>query len=302
MLGVFKNLSNSLSTILKSKTLDNESINALEEALYTADFGMVTVEKIIEEIKISLKNTSKIDSNNSLKLAEKVIRNQLLGSEGLLSFPFKKTPKVILIVGVNGVGKTTTSAKLAYHIKKQGARVLLSACDTFRAAANEQIKDWSRKLNIELISSQYGADSASVAYDSLEAAKKRNCDLLIIDTAGRLHTKTNLMNELEKLNRVLIKQDSNLSIENWLVIDGTLGSNSIEQAKAFNKVVPIHGLIITKLDGTSRGGSLVGIYNALKVPIYFVGTGEKAEDFHLFTINQYTQDLFEKNLIHDKDT
>ena len=294
MLGFLKNLSKSLSTILKSKTLDAESIYSLEEVLYTADFGTETVGKIIKEIEISLKSASGNESNNSLELAEKVIRNQLSGSEALLSFPFEKSPKVLLLIGANGVGKTTTSAKLAYHIKEQGGKVLLSACDTFRAAANEQIKDWSQKLRIELISSQYGADSASVAYDSLEAAKKRNYDLLIIDTAGRLHTKTNLMTELEKLNRVLRKQDPNLSIENWLVIDGSLGSNSIEQAKAFNQVVPIHGLIITKLDGTSRGGSLVGIYNALKIPIYFIGTGEQAKDFQSFRINQYTQALFEK--------
>ena len=294
MLGFLKNLSKSLSTILKSKTLDAESIYSLEEVLYTADFGTETVGKIIKEIEISLKSASGNESNNSLELAEKVIRNQLSGSEALLSFPFEKSPKVLLLIGANGVGKTTTSAKLAHYIKEQGGKVLLSACDTFRAAANEQIKDWAQKLRIELISSQYGADSASVAYDSLEAAKKRNYDLLIIDTAGRLHTKTNLMTELEKLNRVLRKQDPNLSIENWLVIDGSLGSNSIEQAKAFNQVVPIHGLIITKLDGTSRGGSLVGIYNALKIPIYFIGTGEQAKDFQSFRINQYTQALFEK--------
>ena len=294
MIGVFKKFANNLNSIFQSKTLDAESIEELESLLYTADFGTETVEKIISGIETSLKDQNKDKNAEPIKVAEKVIQEQLNGAEKSFTFPFKNKPKIIMLIGVNGAGKTTSSAKLAYSIQKQGGSVLLSACDTFRAAANEQIKSWSDRLNLELISSHHGADSAAVAYDSLLAAKKRAHDLLIIDTAGRLHTKKNLMNELEKLDRVLKKQDKEASIENWLVIDGSLGSNSIDQAKAFNEVVPIHGLIITKLDGTSRGGSLVGIYQALKIPIYFIGTGEQPDDFYSFNIEKYTKALFEK--------
>ena len=294
MIGVFKKFANNLNSIFQSKTLDAESIEELESLLYTADFGTETVEKIISGIETCLKEQNKGENAKPLKVAEKVIQEQLNGAEKSFTFPFKHKPKVIMLIGVNGAGKTTSSAKLAYSIQKQGGSVLLSACDTFRAAANEQIKSWSDRLNLELISSHHGADSAAVAYDRLLAAKKRAHDLLIIDTAGRLHTKKNLMNELEKLDRVLKKQDKEASIENWLVIDGSLGSNSIDQAKAFNEVVPIHGLIITKLDGTSRGGSLVGIYQALKIPIYFIGTGEQPDDFYSFNIEKYTKALFEK--------
>ena len=294
MIGVFKKFANNLNSIFQSKTLDAESIEELESLLYTADFGTEPVEKIISGIETCLKEQNKGENAEPLKVAEKVIQEQLNGAEKSFTFPFKHKPEIIMLIGVNGAGKTTSSAKLAYSIQKQGGSVLLSACDTFRAAANEQIKSWSDRLNLELISSHHGADSAAVAYDSLLAAKKRAHDLLIIDTAGRLHTKKNLMNELEKLDRVLKKQDKEASIENWLVIDGSLGSNSIDQAKAFNEVVPIHGLIITKLDGTSRGGSLVGIYQALKIPIYFIGTGEQPDDFYSFNIEKYTKALFEK--------
>lgn len=293
MIGVFKKFSDSIGSIFKAKTLDAESLETLEAVLYTADFGTETVEKIISEIQTAIKNNSADRTKDSVSIAKAVIQSQLIGSEGTLNFPFDKKPKVILLIGVNGAGKTTTSAKLAHRIQNQGGSVLLSACDTFRAAANEQIKSWADRLNIDLISSHHGADSAAVAYDSLEAARKRNQDLLIIDTAGRLHTKKNLMNELEKLERVLKKQDADTAIENWLVVDGSLGSNSIDQAQAFNEVIPIHGLIITKMDGSSRGGSLVGIYNHLKIPIYFIGTGERVEDLHPFSIQDYTDALFE---------
>ena len=292
MIGVFKKFSDTFGGIFKGKTLDKESLEALEALLYTADFGTETVDKIIGEIQSELKKNPEYKTDASVSIAKAVVESQLLGSEGELKFPFIQKPKVILLIGVNGAGKTTTSAKLAHRIQNFGGSVLLSACDTFRAAANEQIKSWAEKLNVDLISSQTGADSAAVAYDSLEAARKRDRDLLIIDTAGRLHTKKNLMNELEKLERVLKKQDADTDIENWLVIDGSLGSNSIDQALAFNEVIPLHGLILTKMDGSSRGGSLVGIYNRLKIPIYFIGTGEELEDLQPFSVENYTQALF----------
>lgn len=292
MLGIFRKFSDNLSSIFKSKELDEDTVEALEALLYTADFGTEIVQEIIAEIRLKIKKSTTKEAFSASDIASSIIRGKLIGSEKSLQFPFIKKPKVITLLGVNGAGKTTTAAKLAYKLQNSGASVLLSACDTFRAAANEQIKSWAETLKIELISSHHGADSAAVAFDSLVAAKKRDHDLLIIDTAGRLHTKKNLMQELEKLDRVLKKQDPEIDIENWLVIDGSIGSNSIEQAKAFNATTPIHGLIITKLDGTSRGGSIVGIYQSLKIPIYFIGVGEQPEDLYPFNINQYTEALF----------
>ena len=292
MLGIFRKFTDNLSSIFKYKELDEEAVEDLEALLYTADFGTEVVKQIITEIRTKIKKGATKEAFNASEIASEIIRKKLVGSEKSLQLPFAQKPKVIMLLGVNGAGKTTTAAKLAYKLKNSGASVILSACDTFRVAANEQIKSWAEKLKIELISSHHGADAAAVAYDSLLAAKKRNHDLLIIDTAGRLHTKINLMHELEKLDRVLKKQDPEIAIDNWLVIDGSIGSNSIEQAKAFNATIPIHGLIITKLDGTSRGGSIVAIYQSLKIPIYFIGIGEQPEDLHSFNINQYTSALF----------
>lgn len=295
MLGAFKTFANSVNAIFKSNQLDEASIEELEALLYTSDFGTEVVELIIQEIKERYSKSKSIEAIHPESIAREVIAEKLKGSEAPFKLPFQDKPKIVIFIGVNGAGKTTTAAKLAHKVKELGGSVLLSACDTFRAAANEQIKSWAESLNIEIISSHHGADSAAVAYDSLLAAKNRNHDLLIIDTAGRLHTKKNLMHELEKLNRVLKKQEPNLELDHWLVIDGSIGSNSIDQAKAFHSVVPLNGLIVTKLDGTSRGGSLVGIYDALKIPIYFVGTGEKPEDLHSFSIHQYIDALFKNS-------
>ncbi len=170
--------------------------------------------------------------------------------------------------------------------------MLLGACDTFRAAANEQIKHWADRLNIDIVASQHGADSAAVAYDALEAAQSRSRDIVILDTAGRLHTKGNLMKELEKMHRVIQKREPTAPHHSWLVVDGSLGSNSIEQARVFHKSFPLTGLIITKLDGTSRGGALVGIYRELKLPIYFVGLGEQPDDLQPFSAENYSNAIF----------
>jgi fused signal recognition particle receptor len=205
----------------------------------------------------------------------------------------QKAPlEVICLIGVNGAGKTTTAAKLAYYFKGQGKKVLLAACDTFRAAANEQIKTWAERLSLDIISSHTGADAAAVAFDAYQAAQSRGCDVLIIDTAGRLHTKTNLMAELQKIRRTLEKHDSLAPQQTWLVLDGSIGSNSIEQAKAFHASCKVNGLILTKLDGTSRGGALVAIYRDLKLPIYFVGLGEGAGDLQPFSIQHYVSAIF----------
>ena len=220
-----------------------------------------------------------------------VLTRVLEGAEGTVEVGQHK-PEVICLIGVNGSGKTTTTAKLGHLYQNEGHSLLIGACDTFRAAANEQIKYWADQLKIDIVASHHGADSAAVAFDSYEAAKKRDRDIVILDTAGRLHTKSNLMKELEKLRRVIQKQDPSAPHHSWLVVDGSLGSNSIEQARVFNESFPLTGLIITKLDGTSRGGALVGIYRELKLPIYFVGLGEQPDDLQPFSAKNYANAIF----------
>ncbi|MGJ8653897.1 MAG: signal recognition particle-docking protein FtsY [Opitutaceae bacterium] len=277
--------------IFSGAKLDEDALEELEEALYTADFGHQTVEEIIEEIKAAYKADKTMRGEDAAKIGATVLTRVLEGAEGRVELG-KNNPEVISLIGVNGAGKTTTSAKLSYLYQNEGYKVLLGACDTFRAAANEQIKAWADRLEIDIVASQHGADSAAVAFDAMAAAKSRNRDLVILDTAGRLHTKGNLMKELEKMLRVIHKQDETAPHHSWLVVDGSLGSNSIEQARAFHKSFPLTGLIITKLDGTSRGGALVGIYRELKLPIYFVGLGEQPDDLQPFSAKNYANAIF----------
>lgn len=277
--------------IFSGAKLDPESLEELEEILYSADFGVETVEEIIAAIQDAYKSDKEIRSQAAAQIGATVLTDALKGAEGRVEIG-NKQPEVIALIGVNGSGKTTTSAKLGHLFQTDGLSVLLGACDTFRAAANEQIKHWAELLKIDIVASQHGADSAAVAYDAYQAAANRGNDVLILDTAGRLHTKDNLMKELEKFGRVIKKQDPSAPHHSWLVIDGSLGSNSIEQARAFHQIFPLTGLIITKLDGTSRGGALVGIYRELKIPIYFVGLGEQADDLQPFSALHYANAIF----------
>lgn len=277
--------------IFSGAKLDGDALEELEEALYTADFGAETVQEIIDEIQRAYKSDKSMRGDDAARIGARVLENVLKGAEGRVEVGQHK-PEVICLVGVNGAGKTTTSAKLASLYQNSGYNILLGACDTFRAAANEQIKHWAERLGIEIVSSQHGADSAAVAFDAYEAAKSRGRDIVILDTAGRLHTKSHLMKELEKLDRVIKKQDSSAPHHSWLVVDGSLGSNSIEQARVFHKSFPLTGLIVTKLDGTSRGGAIVGIYRELKLPIYFVGLGEQPDDLQPFSASDYAKAIF----------
>lgn len=273
------------------KKIDAASIDELEEALYTADFGVETTEEILTEIKEAYRRNKELRGQEAARIGSEVLRRCLDGSEGRIQLGSRK-PEVIALIGVNGSGKTTTTAKLGRLFLEEGKKPLVAACDTFRAAANEQLKSWCDRLGLELVASQHGADAAAVAFDAYEAAARRQADVLLVDTAGRLHNKSNLMKELQKIRRVLQKHDADAPHHSWLVVDGSLGSNSIEQARAFHREFGLSGLIVTKLDGTSRGGAIVGIYRELKIPIYFVGLGEKPEDLQPFDVGHYANAVF----------
>lgn len=275
------------------RKIDAASLEELEEALYTADFGVETTEEILAEIKRAYGDDRELQGKAAAEIGAAVLRRVLAGSEGVLDPKAAATkPVVIAMIGVNGSGKTTTAAKLAWRLKQDGLSVTLAACDTFRAAAVEQLKTWASRLELEIVASHTGADAAAVAFDAWQAAKARNRDFLIVDTAGRLHTKSNLMDELAKIRRVLQKHDPSAPQHRWLVVDGSLGSNSIEQARVFHQSFGLTGLVVTKLDGTSRGGALVGIYRQLKIPIYFLGLGEQAEDLQPFSVENYVRAVF----------
>ena len=275
-----------------SKKLDSASIDELEEALYGADFGVETADEIIAEIKKAYAKNKELHGKDAAEIGRRVLAEILTGAEGRLPDVPAGNPEVIALVGVNGAGKTTTAAKLAALLKNGGRSVILGACDTFRAAANEQIQTWAERLALDIVPGRHGADSAAVAFDTVQAARARGHDVAILDTAGRLHTKSHLLEELKKISRVVGKLDSSAPHHRWLVVDGTLGSNSIEQARIFHEAFSLTGLVVTKLDGTSRGGALVGIWRELRIPIYFVGLGEKPEDLQQFSVENYASAIF----------
>jgi fused signal recognition particle receptor len=316
MFGLFKKFKDGLAktvSAIAAKThglfggrkIDAASLDELEEALYTADFGVETTNEILAGIKQAYAKDKALQGRQAAEIGAAVLQRVLAGSEGTLSVaagvadsdpgsatPAANHPIVVAMIGVNGSGKTTTTAKLAWMLKQDGKKVTVAACDTFRAAAVEQLKSWATRLNLDIVASHTGADSAAVAFDAWQAAKSRGSDYLIVDTAGRLHTKGNLMEELAKIRRVLQKHDPAAPQHRWLVVDGSLGSNSIEQAKVFHKSFGLTGLVVTKLDGTSRGGAIVGIWRELKLPIYFVGLGEQPEDLQPFSIENYAKAVF----------
>ena len=277
--------------IFGGRAIDASSLASLEEALFAADFGVETTAEILREIKSATRTDRALEGREAAAIGAEVLRRALTGSEGAVARA-ASGPTVIVLIGVNGSGKTTTAAKLAWRLKQEGGSVLLAACDTFRAAATEQLQSWATRLGLEIVSNKSGADPASVAFDAVQAARSRGRDWVIIDTAGRLHTKDNLMVELSKIRRVVAKIDPTAPHHAWLVVDGSLGGNSIEQARAFHKSFGLTGLIVTKLDGTSRGGAIVGIWRELKLPILFVGLGEAPEDLQPFSAENYAAAVF----------
>ncbi len=282
---------NSLTSLF-AKKIDEADIALIEETLYGADFGYETASEIVEAIRREYSRNRELRGKEAAQIGADVLCKILEGSEADFIRAADGNPSVVCLVGVNGAGKTTTAAKLAYMLGKNGDGVLLGACDTFRAAANEQIREWATRLGVRLVESSHGADAAATAFDAWQSAKARGVQWLVLDTAGRLHTKENLMAELSKIRRVVQKNDPAAPQNSVIVIDGSLGSNSIEQALAFHKAFPLTGMIITKLDGTGKGGALAGVYRKLKLPILYVGLGEKPEDLQKFNARAYANGVF----------
>jgi fused signal recognition particle receptor len=271
-------------------SLDEAVWENLEEILISADVGVVTAEKLIEKVKLRVKQ-EKISSG---ELARAVLKAEMVAMLNVtlpLVTPVSP-PRVVLVVGVNGGGKTTSAAKLAYLAKKEGRRVILSAADTFRAAAIDQIKTLGEQIGVEVISHQPGADAGAVVFDTLQAARSRHADEVIIDTAGRLHTKFNLMEELKKVNRVVSRVDATAPHEVVLVLDATTGQNGLTQAKHFKEAVAVNTIFLTKLDGTARGGIVLSITDELAIPIRFIGVGDDMEDMTPFDPVTFIDALF----------
>jgi fused signal recognition particle receptor len=278
--------------VTRSPRLDAASLEELEAALIAADLGLAVTAQIVAAVKHAYEAQGGTGLD-VFAIARREVEKNLSANRADLARA-AHGPTVVSVVGVNGTGKTTTAAKLAHLIQAQKKTVLLGACDTFRAAAIEQIKLWGQRLKVEVIAGAYGADAAAVAHDAVAAAQARKTDYLFIDTAGRLHTKHNLMQELQKLHRVIGRQLPGAPHEVLLVLDATTGMNALTQAREFNKAVPLTGLVVTKLDGTSKGGMVVAIQRELGLPIKFIGLGEQPDDLQPFDAKQFAQALFEE--------
>lgn len=291
---VFSKLSRAVAG--KSK-VDDEVLDNLEEVLVTSDVGVDTTLKIIERIEQRVArdkyvSTAELNSILRYEIAALLAENNTEDHENW-DLPAGHQPYVILVVGVNGVGKTTTIGKLAYQFKASGKKVFLGAADTYRAAAVDQIKIWGERVGVPVVSQQMGADPASVAFDTLQSAKANGADVVLIDTAGRLHNKVGLMNELKKIKDVMKKVLPQAPDEVLLVLDGSTGQNAFEQAKQFSAVTQITSLAITKLDGTAKGGVVIGISDQLKVPVKYIGLGEQMDDLQLFNRREFVDSLFQ---------
>ncbi len=290
---VFKKLSRA---VVGKSRVDDEVLDNLEEVLITSDVGVDTTLRIIERIesrvsKDKFLNTSELNAI----LKEEIVSLLEENNTGLVAgfdAPLPAKPYVIMVVGVNGVGKTTTIAKLAHHFKKAGKNVVMGAADTFRAAAVDQLSIWADRVGVEIVKQEMGSDPASVAYDTLSSAVSSDKDVVIIDTAGRLHNKVNLMNELSKINRVMQKVIPEAPHEILLILDGSTGQNAFEQAKQFTKATEVNALALTKLDGTAKGGVVLGISDQFQIPVKYIGIGEKLDDLLVFNREEFVNSLF----------
>ena len=282
-----------IDSMLKSFTkIDDELFEELEELLVMGDVGVPTAEKICEELKKRVKKEGIKNPNEIHRLLEETVSDMLRGGEEL---DLSTTPSIILVIGVNGVGKTTTIGKLANHLTKQGKKVILAAGDTFRAAAIEQLEIWADRSHCEIIKQNEGSDPAAVIYDAISAAKARHADVIICDTAGRLHNKKPLMDELAKINRIIDRELPDASKEKLLVLDATTGQNAVNQAEQFSLATGITGIVLTKLDGTAKGGVVLAIKEGLGIPVKYIGVGEQIDDLQPFDAEDFARALFALN-------
>ena len=272
--------------------IDEDFYEELEEILIMADIGVTTTEKIIEDLREKVKEEKIKEISVCRDLLIDSIKQQMNVPEN--AYEFENRTSVVLMIGVNGVGKTTSVGKLAGQMKNSGKKVILAAADTFRAAAIEQLTEWSNRAGVEIIAGQEGGDPAAVVYDAVNAAKARKADILICDTAGRLHNKKNLMEELKKINRIIEREYPEAYRETLVVLDGTTGQNALVQAKQFSEVADISGIVLTKLDGTAKGGIAIAIQSEMNIPVKYIGIGEKIDDLQKFDADSFVDALFEQ--------
>lgn len=284
---IFKPFSDLFKSLRK---VDEDLMEELEEILICADVGAYTTEMILDRLREEIKE-NKIKDSDDVKTALKEIMLDMIGEGG--EIPFNDEMTVILIIGVNGVGKTTTIGKIASSLKKDKKKVVVAAADTFRAAAIDQLNVWTDRAGVDLVKHTEGSDPAAVVFDAINAAKKRNANALVIDTAGRLHNKKNLMNELAKIDRVISRELPSANRETLLVLDSTTGQNAVNQAKEFKNAADITGLVLTKLDGTAKGGIVFSIKNELNIPVKYIGVGEQIDDMEKFDANDFINALFD---------
>lgn len=289
-LGRLKRIFNSFTKI------DEELFEELEEAMIMSDIGVETSVEICDRLRKKIKERGITDPNEIMELIQEVI-GEIMGDDTGLDLT--QSPAVIMVIGVNGAGKTTSIGKLCYQFKKEKKKVLVAAADTFRAAAIDQLEVWTERAGVDIVKHAEGSDPGAVVYDALEAAKARNCDVVIIDTAGRLHNKKNLMEELAKINRIIDNKAGDCSREVLLVLDATTGQNAVNQAKLFSETAPITGIILTKLDGTAKGGIVISIKNELGIPVKLIGVGEKIDDLQPFDSRTFVQALFSDTELDD---
>ena len=286
------NIVESFTDVFGASHIDDDFYENLEETFIMADMGYETTEKVIEGLKQKVEDSHIKEPAACKELVINIIKNQMSVDDSAYDFENKKS--VVLVIGVNGVGKTTTIGKLAAQYRQRGKKVLMAAADTFRAAAIDQLKTWADRAQVDIISHNEGADPAAVVYDAVAAAKARDTDILLVDTAGRLHNKKNLMDELAKMRRIITRDYPEANVEALIVLDGTTGQNALVQAKQFKEVSDISGIVLTKLDGTAKGGIAIAIQAELGIPVKYIGIGEKIEDLQKFDADSFVNALFEK--------
>lgn len=279
-------------------SIDEDFYEELEEILIMGDIGVSATTEILERLRKQVKELHIKEPAACRELLIDSIKEQMQVEE--TAYEFEQKQSIVLVIGVNGVGKTTSVGKLAGLLKAQGKKVLIAAADTYRAAAGEQLEEWAHRAGVDLIGGSQGADPSSVIYDAVNAAKARGVDVLLCDTAGRLHNKKNLMEELKKMNRIIDREFPNAHRENLVVLDGTTGQNALAQAREFGETADLTGIILTKMDGTAKGGIAVAIQSELNIPVKYIGVGEKIEDLQKFDSEQFVNALFERNTVEDE--